>query len=203
MARVVEEEPPDYILQVPEAEYVNHIFDRFSIEPPALDFEGISATPHEEMIPSEYFPSDFFVARCEAYPKQVFTFYIPMSGSVDLLQFRPSTHILDTRAVYVQDGSLCFDIIDFHQDPNQIKGQKDQALQLFRQQLTRLQEDINSFNGRIRANASSLLQKRRAKLSKYEAIAKGVGVPIKKPSQFQPDFLVRSSCPNFAHAVTG
>jgi hypothetical protein len=37
-------------------------------------------------------------------------------------------------------------------------------------------------NGRIRANASSLLQKRRAKLSKYEAIAKGVGVPIKKAS---------------------
>jgi len=112
-------ETPDYLLNVNQEEYIQHIIEQFKIEPLQVHFDKTHVEPHEEQIPAERHPSSSFIVEPgKRYTRQVITYYIPYQGTEELLQLRPNPCILTTQEVTLKEGCICFDIIDFYGDPD-------------------------------------------------------------------------------------
>ena len=83
-------EKSDYLLNVNEAEYIEHLISEFHIEPPQINTETKFITHEERMIEAERHPSAFFLDPGESYKRQVIIYHLPVIGDVEILN-SPST----------------------------------------------------------------------------------------------------------------
>ncbi len=80
LAVQIKGEDENYMLNVNESQYLEHLVSSFGLDPLVFYFDSTEATDEERMIPAEQFPPMSFVSRGGRYLKQVFTFHIPVSG---------------------------------------------------------------------------------------------------------------------------
>jgi hypothetical protein len=102
----VHREDTHRLLNVNEAAYVAYLVQCYHVEPITLQWDHVSVSSHEEMIPAQHFPWDFSVHTGERYPKQVVTYHIPYSGEPQLFSLMPSTRIRWTTEVQLEQPAL-------------------------------------------------------------------------------------------------
>src|SRR5713226_1554611 len=73
-------ENSNYLLNVNETEYLEHLASEFAIEPLELRFDEMTVSSFERDIPAEHFPPTFHVYAGKSYPKPVIRYHIPFSG---------------------------------------------------------------------------------------------------------------------------
>ena len=79
----VQSETDDYILNVNETEYTEHLVTKSLVDNLELDFDGISISTDRKGIPAEHFPGGGFtwnVERGRRYPKDIVRYHIPYAG---------------------------------------------------------------------------------------------------------------------------
>lgn len=123
--------------------------DEFSIKPLVLDRDNIETSMDKAMIPAEYFPSTFNVYRGKSYEKSVAVFKVSLDGELDLLKLRPSTFMMWTEEVDVEDSNLVFEIIILNEDADVIKKERDDFLNKVEQQLQNINGQVSSYNGSL------------------------------------------------------
>src|SRR5260370_16583865 len=99
----IQKEPRDYILNVNEAEYIEHLTDTYRVEPVELDLSAAEATDAERTLSEAVWlaghrPSS--TGRTMA----VYTFHIPFTGLAELLRCKPTTGYLNTFEVQVDES---------------------------------------------------------------------------------------------------
>lgn len=189
----IHSETAQYLMNVNENEYINHLVDEFQIDPLKFDFENRTASSREEMIPADRFPRDFYVRDAKSYSKPVITYHIPVSGDTELLRRRPSTYVMMTHTVQLKDGCVCFDIIDFRSDSEDIKRQADSVIGTLRAQSQNVQNQVASFNSGLLQFAMSLIEERKQMLTKQNDVMLKLGVPIRKSASVPETFAVPAS----------
>jgi hypothetical protein len=65
-------ESPDYLLNVNEAEYLQHLASRFRLDPIVFDFSQMTMESEERQIPANRFPPGFRVSSGRSYAKQAY-----------------------------------------------------------------------------------------------------------------------------------
>ena len=183
-------EDKNYVLNVNRTEYLDHIVSEFEISPLGLEFDSMSLSTSEQLIPAEHFPSDFNVFEGESYPKQVVKYHIPFSGDEQLLRCVPNPRIRNSHPVSVEGGEVCFEIVDFYGDPERIKRDAESALNLIRQQAGNLENNIAQYNQQLRPQVESFLDTRKAEIMKQTQVVAALGVPIKKSENIPKTFAV-------------
>jgi hypothetical protein len=114
----IESQQQNYLLNANETQLVAHFVDKYRIEPIVLQEDKVYATDRESMIPAERFDDfRFSVEPGEAYRKQVVRFHISFAGDADLLRLAPSTRIIWTQDVSVENGEICFEAVAWEDDP--------------------------------------------------------------------------------------
>jgi len=187
----IQSEDKNYLSNVNRTQYLDHIVSEFEISPLGLDFENLSVSTSERLIPGERLPSfEFGFLRGGSYPKQVIKYHIPFSGDEQLLHYAPSQRILNTREVIVEKKEVCFEIIDFYSDPERIKRDAEQVLNLLRQQAQYLENNIAQHNQQLRPRAESFFDARKAEILKQSQIVAALGVPVKKSANVPVTFAV-------------
>ena len=74
----VASENPDYLLNVNEIEYVDHIVSEFEIPLVVLGVDAIEASSSSKLVPAELFPQNSFVERSplpetsDNFPRSIF-----------------------------------------------------------------------------------------------------------------------------------
>jgi len=124
----IESESDDYLLNVNEENYLDHLVDRFSIEPLKIDIDHVYVTSHEVEIPAEQFPRDFYVMAGKSYKKDIIKYHIPFSGNPELLRCVPNPRIMWSVPVEIESNEITFDIVNFRNDPEHIKQKADQNI---------------------------------------------------------------------------
>jgi len=84
----VHNELAEYLLNVNEEEYAQHLLSQFRVDPLRIHFEDMYVTSREENIPGERFSRFNFdrdLMRGKSYPKQVVRYHIPYEGTEELL----------------------------------------------------------------------------------------------------------------------
>lgn len=152
--QAVKRQKDDYILNVNREEYIQHLVSEFSIEPIEIHKDGLSVSTHEEMIPAEMHPRSYFVDRGGSYPRDVLVFHLPFTGDQQLLKVRASTYSMSTPLITVEQGCICFKIINFNLEAQQIKQESEQTIQSLVTQNDYLTNDLEKFNASIEQHAS-------------------------------------------------
>jgi hypothetical protein len=187
----IRSETAEYLLNVNDDEYLQHLLDQFRLEPLQIHFDKVSASPHEEMIPAERFPGPSFIVRAgERYPKQVFRYYIPYEGTEELLKCIPNPRILWTAEVELEDGNICFEIIDFHGDAGHVRGEAERIMKPMGQQLENVKKQVNAYNEQVTNFIKEVITKRKAELQSQIGVAGSLGVPIRKSDHVPETFRI-------------
>ena len=181
----------NYLLNTNETQYIEYVVNRYQIEPLAINFDSVSASTREEMIQAHRFPHHFVIRnRGGSYPKQVITYHVPFSGNADLLRYTPSRRILWSTEVRLDQGAICFDVVNWQDDTDEIKREADGILNNIRQQAGNVTTEITGFNDSLAGEAPRVVQARKAELLKQANLLGALGVPIKKAEQVPSTFAV-------------
>jgi hypoxanthine-guanine phosphoribosyltransferase len=78
----------DYILNINENEFINYLVQKYSFERINIEFDKMTVSSYEKDIPSEYFPTSFYVIEGKSYKKDVIIYHIPFYGNSDLLRYK-------------------------------------------------------------------------------------------------------------------
>jgi hypothetical protein len=190
LSAAIHKESAHYLLSVNEVEYLNFLEEQFSLEPLVIDGDGVSTTLHEDSIRGDQFPSHAFDPDPhEFYKKQVFTFHLPYAGSEELTRCSSSIFAVLVYG-YLSEGCICFDIVDFYGDPQPVQQEFRETLVHIRQTVENINRKVNEYNRTLRANASAILNTRRAELRKQAQVAEALGVPIRKTSNLPTTFAI-------------
>ena len=189
----VQAEADNYILNVNETEYVEHLEARFLVDNLELDFDGISISTDRKEIPAEHFPGGGFtwnVERGKRYPKDIIRYHIPYSGDQELLTCRPSTSLLSEVSVSVTGQEIYFDIVDFDGNAESIKQRAASNQNHIHQQWARVKDEVAAFNKGLKSRAARVFQTRKEHLLKRNGLMASLGVPIKKRENLPQTFAV-------------
>ena len=186
----------DYILNVNETDYINHLVNEFTIESINIDFEEVFiGTLYEKDVPAEYFPPYGFNVRAgESYPKPAVTYHLPYTGNEHLLQYTPSTWIDWTTEVSLENQCLCFEVFSLSSDVEEVtedlKKEAQGIIDSIRTQLGYLTSEIERYNGQLPTTVKQLFQKQKQKIIDKNQIAAALGVPIKKREDLPETYAI-------------
>jgi hypothetical protein len=186
----IEQEKDEYLLNVNEDDYMCHKIMAMTLEELTIHHEQIYASSTERMIPANLFPSHFFVRAGESYKKDVITFHLPVSGTLQLLRTMPSKRLLWTMPVDFNQDEISFDVICFQDDAGAITNAKDQSVNNIMRQLDNVNEEVKQFNAQVESRVRNAVQTRKERILKKTGVLAALGVPIKKSSNTPDTFSV-------------
>ena len=192
MTQQIRNERTEYILNVNEAEYLEHLTSKYSIDPLILHFDKVEASSREEMIPAEHFPGNFHVHEGKSYSKPVIKYHLPATGDLELLKCLPSPRVMMSYSVSLENDAVCFDIVDFSNDAEGIKREANDKLRTIKEQCGNLATNVESFNNSLRTEADNVFKARKKELLQRSDTLNQLGVPIRKASNVPSTFAVPS-----------
>lgn len=178
----------EYIAEIDEEQYIRHLIERFNFEGVEIHADQGYATSREEHIPAEWFPGDFYVREGKSYPKQVITFHLPFSGNRDLLYCKPSTWMMWTEEILITDSEICFDLINFRDDPEEINREVKKKVDFIVKQLENVLKDVNKFNSSLKGKANEFIEAKKQKMAKQKKVVEGLAFPIKSSFSTKPSY---------------
>lgn len=192
----IQSENGDYLLNVNEDEYVDHLVSEFTIDTPIIDFETMTISPSERMVPANRHPSTgfFMFDEDKEYKRQVITYHFPFSGDVNVLNYMPNPAIVwteeFTHSISPEGEELTFDIINFSNDPETIKRESERTMGNLKTQLGHIRNQIEGHNSNLKNEIVQRVQDRKKNLLKNSDFLTQLGVPIRKRSDLPETFSV-------------
>src|SRR6266496_2908189 len=190
LKETIRSQTQDYILNGNSADYLDHLVSSFSIDPLILHFDNVEASSREEMIPAEHFPFGYNAYPGKSYPKPVIKYHIPVSGDSELLQCVPNPRVLMTHEVSLEAGAICFEVIDFDGNADDIKRQADSIIDTLKTQSGHLANNVARFNNSLSQEAETAFKARKDELLKRTSTLSELGVPIRKAANIPQTFSV-------------
>lgn len=186
----INSQPDDYILNVNKVEYIEHLVSEFTITSLEIHRDQLTASTYEAQIPSEHHPSSYFVHSGKSYPKDVIKYHLPFTGDQELLKVRASTFTHSLPMITIEDGCICFTIVNFNLTPEGIKQEADSIINSIESQNQHLTRDLNTLNAQIEGIANQAFDARKQQLLKKNDLMSSLGVPVRKAGDTPKTFSV-------------
>jgi hypothetical protein len=191
ISSAINSQPDNYILNVNKEEYIQHLVSEFTITPVEIHKDQLSASTYEAQIPAEHHPTFYCsLDSGKSYPRDVIKYHLPFSGDPELLKMRASTYTLSSPRITVEDGCICFEIINFNLTPETIKQEADSIINSLESQNQHLTRDLNAFNAQIEGLATQAFDSEKQQLLKKNDLMSSLGVPIRKAGSMSATFAV-------------
>ena len=147
-------ESDNYILNVNEEGYIDHIESRNQIICPIIHFEQVFADSYEADVPADYFPSTYNVYRGKAYRKEIIQYFIPVTGDINLLNYKPAATIFIGGSggnFLIQGNELLVEFINFNNDAEDIKQKYDREVSGIHDNYEALMRNIEVYRNSLRS----------------------------------------------------
>jgi len=170
-----------FLSQVEDETHSLEILTQVRIEPLHFLFEDAYISTYERMIPAERHPGHrFFVQAGRSYPRQVIKYHLPFKGEPNLLRFVPNPRIMWTIEVELNGNEITFDIINWGNNPEEVRREADNIFKTIREQNENLKKQVDTFNATAQSQIVNMLKSRRDKLRKSNEFVSALGLPVKK-----------------------
>jgi hypothetical protein len=177
----VERQTEDYILNVSETGFVDYLVSQHGLDTPSLDFEHRTVERVEKQIPAELFPGILYgVVAGKSYPKPVFVYHVPFSGDPELLRCRPNPCAMMTYEMEYAEDDLCFEIIAFGDDPEEVQREAEARIRLVQQQFAHVLANVEAFNEQLKSEARQAFHQRKERVLKQHELTEALGVPLRR-----------------------
>jgi hypothetical protein len=187
----IDRESENYILNVNESEYAQHLENQFQIEKPVIHFDQLQADSYEGEVPAEYFPFSFAVNKGETYKREIFQLFIPCSGNTSLLSFSPASSLLyGSNNFILQSNAVVTEIINFNFSAQEIKQKVDYEIESIRPTYTNLVSDIDGYNNSLSTKVIQRITERKNKILAKQDMLFSLGIPVRKKEGTPTTFSV-------------
>ena len=183
-------EKDDYILNVNESDYISFKVSEAEVEEIVIYDDKLYASSSERMIPAEYFSRLFNVSPGNSYKKDVIKFHIPFSGNKDLLSCIPSSRIMWSMDIEVNEDEFCFEVINFSDDVDSIVREKDSNISSILKQCINVNTQVAQYNASLQGRVNSAFNARKIRILAKTGVLASLGVPIKKSTSTSDTFAV-------------
>lgn len=190
----IESESDDYILNVGEEQYIEHLKTEFILDVPEIHIDKVYVDTYERDIPGSRFPMEFMISNPhKSFKKDIIVYHIPYTGSIDLLKFRPSSWT--SMAGYEiqinrQSQTIVLEYINFYDDASKIKRAYDDSVRYIFGSYGHLKNDIEGYNNGLEGFIRSTINARRQQINRKSDFLSSLGVPIKKKDSTPQTFAV-------------
>lgn len=180
LRKEVRSEAENKILNAGEAEYIKYLVSKYSVNNLEIHFDDKYVSSHEKEIPADCFPRSFDVRQGKKYKKNLIRYHLPFSGDQELLRCAPSRRLMWTLKVVIEDGTVCFDVVDFYGEADKIKRKANSNIDSIKRQLSNVREQVGKYNSSLRQIADQIFKGRKEQLLKKSDLLGELGVPIKE-----------------------
>ncbi len=188
---VIESQSEDYILNVNENEYLNHLVSIYTLDSPIIDVDRqqISSSEAEGDV-------DFQIGIRPANEghrtrkRHAILCHVPFTGDPELLRLMPSARLIWEMPVTLEDGHINFEVPNRQDDQTQIKQEKDRLLSNLTQQAAYLANEVKTFNDTLPAETKGLFFARKQRLLDKNSLLASLDVPIKRSSETPETFAI-------------
>lgn len=187
MRRTVRAEDKNQLLNVNEPDYINYLLSRYQIDPLVLHQDQVYVTTSEQMIRSQRDP---YTGREATYSKQVITYHLPFSGETHLLHLAPSNRIVWSMNVRIENKEILFDIVNWRDDPQEIKKEADGNLRNIVQQAINVAREVDAYNSALQQRITEQVRARKQELLKQASLLEQLGVPFRTKEEVPETFTV-------------
>lgn len=156
--------------------------DKYKLISLELDAQELTCETTTADIPAEYFPSphNFFLEPGNSYQKEVLIFHLPFRGDQNLLHYIPNPRIVWTAEVALEGNEILFEIIQFSDDVDSIRQEKDKVVDNFMKQAGNVNEQIKQYNNKINMVIEDAALQAQSQISKQNNFMAQLGTPTKK-----------------------
>lgn len=187
----IERKSEDYILNVNETDYIKCLVDKYTVTPLNIDFEKMSISSYEKLIPAEDFPRNIHVQKGKSYPKLAVIYHLPYTGNETLLECRPSKeYLLWETEVFLDDQCLCFEVLSLRKNTEEIERSADEIIDNLKTQLGYLIVEVNRFNENLPTAIKHIFQERKQRFLDKNKILAALDVPIKKREDLPETYAI-------------
>lgn len=191
---LINQEPEDYILNVGETQYIAHLVNDFSIEFPSIDQENATVDLEEIEIIGSIFPSDFDVNPSAYYKVEIISYYVPYSGNINILRFKPTRTNSNTKELEIEEENQSFKLsfLNFKKDATLIDKMYQSKLQSILGNISSLKLDIGEFNKELESFIKATFQQRKQEFLNRHSFLSALSVPVRKKNNTSKTFSVPS-----------
>ncbi len=179
----ISKESEDYILNVGEEEYINHLIQASHIDTPFLDWDGVSVESHEKEI-SEY--SEYSFRNRDSLirvKRSIYSYYVPISGNYNILNYHQARIItiggISIESIF-RDSCLVFEFVQRGTDMSGIVRQYNESKAVVISSYSRVLKNIESFNSSIQGVIRQKFNERKQRILARKNQLASLGVPIRK-----------------------
>lgn len=188
---VIDNQSENYILNVNETDYIDYLEKIYRLSVPEIHFDRVYADSYEDDIPAEYFPRTFNVYNGKKYKRDIIKYFIPVSGDIDLLNFKPASSFSLLGANFeIEGNNLVTEFINFSNNADEIKRNYENEVNRIHSNYNNLIKDIENFNNSMRTQINSFLSHRKQNLINKNNLLSSLGVPLKKKENVPATFAV-------------
>jgi hypothetical protein len=177
----VQEEVREYILNVNEAEYIEHLTAEYSVEPVEFDLTAAEATDTERPVSEAVWgPGRRPSSASRTMP--VYTFHIPFTGLPELLRCGPTSRLLHTLDVQVDESPrrIAFDVVCVGNDAGFVNSQYVETAKFIREQSSNLRSDTDRYNAAMATRVREAFLARKTELMRQVDVASRLAVPLRR-----------------------
>ncbi len=174
--------------------YISQQVSINKINPLELRIDELTVSRSQQMIPAEYFPSEFFVRDGQEYQKEVLTFHLPFSGDPELLRCVPSARILWTEEIALANGEILFDVINFsNNDVSAVQKRRDEVINFLSRQAENINTQVKQYNDNLSKEIETIVNQTESALSASSQFLAKLGTPLRsqQEEQYSTTSLVR------------
>ena len=188
----IESESEYYILNVGETQYIEHLVNEYKLDFPFIDKENAYIDTYEKDIHASQFPSSFLMyERDKYYKKDVVVYYIPFTGDINILKFRPRTYnTLIGYDLITAGQTIKIEIINFNNNPEEITKIYNDTLKRIFACYGNLKSEVESFNDSLESSIEFALNSRKQHFLSKKDFLSSLGVPVKDKSNTSKTFSV-------------
>ncbi|MEA4826685.1 MAG: hypothetical protein VB130_08650 [Clostridium sp.] len=189
----IESQQSDYILNVNEEDYINYIYNKYIINEIKLNDELMNIIEQREKdidISHECDRAIFDRSRHYYVKGLSITIGIPISGDKELFYLRPSTFSSVTPRGMIQNNELLLTYEGTNLTDKQIKDALNKDVNLIKEYISWVNEDIKPFNDGLKEFILNLLSIRKSKLLKDLNLISSLGIPLRKNVDFAKTYVI-------------
>jgi hypothetical protein len=190
----IENETENYLLNVGENQYVEHLKGEYEIELLTLFTNDIYLETREENIHGTQFTyATPLFDKTKTYKTSVIIYNIPYSGNVYLLRHRPSAfssmHGIELK-VDTDAQTIKLEFINFYNDQQAIKRSYENTMRMLLSNFRMLIVDIERFNSGLEKAIRDSLNRRKQQILENKNFVASLGFPVRKNENVSETFAV-------------
>ncbi len=188
----IDTQTSDYLLKIDVSEYVEHLYQKYLLEPPQLDEKKIYVDQGEEKIDiSQDRNRAIFDRNQPFHVKGVkISFFIPFQGHSFLFDWCPSSFNLNRPRAKISDQQIIIDIASINHEQEEVKAEFDRTLKSIKQWLSWVSSDSKPFNDTLKQKIEEKIKNKREKFIKDKGLAASFGFPLKKRENASQTYTV-------------